>query len=454
MKAFFLVAIIVSTLASGINVALGQGLAFAGTTLPVGNYPTSVTTADVNNDGKVDLICANMNDSTLSVFTNDGSGGFVSNMTINVSVIVTNAVGRPGYVYFSRPTCVIAADLYGNGKLDLISAMYGGRGCVVCSNDGSGGFVTYGVVSVLTSGFSSCVAAADITGDGNLDLIVESDYRPPALEVFTNNGIGGFSHNTILNVSGFPTHWVAAADLNGDGAVDLISANHFDNTLTVLTNNGSGVFGSGATYNVGASPECVAAADLIGNGKMDLVSANSYDNTVTVLTNNGSGGFVSNATYTVGAEPFFVTTADLNGDGKLDLISANAGTNTLTVLTNDGSGGFAVCTTLTVGNGPVSIAVADVNGDGRLDLITANSRDNTVTVLTQVMQLTITPAGLDEVAISWPSTATNFVLQTNADLTTTNWGLADYLIATNGPTESVTVNPSPSGNLFFRLMSQ
>ncbi len=202
-----------------------------------------------------------------------------------------------------------------------------------------------------------------------------------------------------------------------------------------------------------ASPRRTSSA----MAKWDLISANAGDNTLAILTNNGSGGFVSNATYTVGAGPFFVTTADLNGDGKLDLICANHGTNTLTVLTNDGSGGFAVCMTLNVGNDPRSIAVADVNGDGRLDLITANYQDNTVTVLTQITpvpELSIAPIGLGAFAVSWSSEATNFVLQTNSDLTTTNWGLADYLISTNGPTESVTFNPSPSGNLFFRLMAQ
>jgi len=68
--------------------------------------------------------------------------------------------------------------------------------------------------------------------------------------------------------------------------------------------------------------------------------------------------------------------------------------------------------------------------------------------------LNIVPIGSGAFTVSWPSEATNFVLQTNADLTTTNWGLANYLISTNGPTESVTVNPLPSGNLFFRLISQ
>jgi len=89
------------------------------------------------------------------------------------------------------------------------------------------------------------------------------------------------------------------------------------------------------------------AADVNGDGKMDLISANlgpsamPIGTTLTVLTNNGSGLFALSSSPTVGPGPNAVVAADVNGDGKVDLISANFGTNTLTVLTNNGSGGFA-----------------------------------------------------------------------------------------------------------------
>ena len=181
-----------------------------------------------------------------------------------------------------------------------------------------------------------------------------------------------FTTNTY-NVGSVPS-WVVAADVNGDGKLDLICANSGGgngNTLTVLTNNGSGGFGSNATLNVGSDPYCVVAADVNGDGKPDLISANDGDNTLTVLTNNGSGGFGSNATLNVGSQPDCVVAADVNGDGKLDLISANVDANTLTVLTNNGSGGFGSNATLTVGSYPVFVVAADINGDGKLDLISS-----------------------------------------------------------------------------------
>ncbi|MEI9864871.1 MAG: VCBS repeat-containing protein [Limisphaerales bacterium] len=144
---------------------------------------------------------------------------------------------------------------------------------------------------------------------------------------------------------GHAPNCATAADVNGDGSLDLISANYADNALTVLTNSGGGIFSSNATIKVGIGPASVIAADISGNGKVDLVCANygaGGGKTVTILTNNGSGVFGSNATITVGIGPYCVIAADLKGAGKLDLVTANIGTNangnTLTILTNNGLG--------------------------------------------------------------------------------------------------------------------
>src|SRR6185295_12519348 len=112
------------------------------------------------------------------------------------------------------------------------------------------------------------------------------------------------------------------ADVNGDGKPDLITANNSGNSLTVLTNDGNGGFALLATLAAGSGshPQGVAAADLNGDGKLDLISANSSFASVTIWTNTGSL-FVSNATYTVGTTPDSVAVADLNGDGRPDIIS-------------------------------------------------------------------------------------------------------------------------------------
>jgi len=154
----------------------------------------------------------------------------------------------------------------------------------------------------------------------------------------------------------------------------------------VLTNNGSGVFGSNATLSVGNQPVCVVAINIQGGGLPDLICANAGSDTLTVLTNNGRGVFGFNATISVGNHPESVVAADVNGDGELDLVCANYYASTLTVLTNNGRGVFGFSTTISVATGgpaggPFQIVAADVNGDGTPDFITANLYGNTLTEL-------------------------------------------------------------------------
>jgi hypothetical protein len=168
---------------------------------------------------------------------------------------------------------------------------------------------------------------------------------------------------------------VIAADVNGDGELDLISANFHDGTLTVLTNNGSGDFALASSPNIQDASFSVCAADVNGDEQLDLVSAN-LNGTLTLSTNNGNGSFGSISLFQADHFPDSVCAADVNGDGKLDLIGAyNYGDNfnsTLTVLTNDGHGGFVIASSPIVGIEAQCVVAADVNGDGKVDLISAN----------------------------------------------------------------------------------
>ncbi len=344
------------------SIATNSGIFVLASSPGVGSGPLSVTSADVNGDGKPDLISANFG-GTLTVLTNNGSGGFV-------------LASSPGVG--PNPRSVTAADVNGDGKPDLISANYGNNSLTVLTNNGSGGFGLSSSPFTGTGPWS--VTAADVNGDGRADLI-NANVGASTLTVSTNNGSGGFVLSSSPGVGGGAPESVTSADVNGDGRPDLISANVGANTLTVLTNNGSGGFVLSSSPAVGNFPRSVTAADVNGDGKPDLISANFDDDTLTVLMNNGSGGFVLSSSPAVGNSPRSVTAADVNGDGKPDLISANYDANTLTVLINNGSGGFVLASSPGVGNNPLSVTAADVNGDGRPDLISANVNANTLTVL-------------------------------------------------------------------------
>jgi hypothetical protein len=233
----------------------------------------------------------------------------------------------------------------------------------------------------------SSVAVADINGDGRLDLIY-ANANNNTLTALTNNGGGIFGSNATYSVGNFPSS-VVAADIKGNGKVALICANALDRTLTVLTNNGNGVFGSNATYIVAsspASPLSIVAVDVNGDGKLDLVCGNhALFGSILILTNNGSGIFGSNATYGANGECTLIKAADVNGDGAPDIICLNPGSTpcTLFVLTNNGSGAFGSNATYAVDNFDTSsFVVADVNGDSKRDIVYANPFANTLSVLT------------------------------------------------------------------------
>jgi hypothetical protein len=162
--------------------------------------------------------------------------------------------------------------------------------------------------------------------------------------------------------------------------VDLIvsSINGLYGELDVLTNTGNGNFGNAFHMMVSGNPLSVKAADVNGDGKLDLITAIYNTNALMVLTNNGSGGFVFASAPTVGNWPVSVAAADVNGDGNVDLISANRNNNTLTVLSNTpasyqasftGNGAGLRC--LNAGN-ITSGTIADARLSANVALLNAN----------------------------------------------------------------------------------
>ena len=334
---------------------------FSGSTeVAVGFNPRSVVAADVDGDGDLDILTAN-DARSVSVRLNDGFGAFGGSTNV--------AVG-------ARSRSVVAADVDGDGDLDILTANSLDNTVSLRLNDGSGAFSGSTDVSVGTSPFS--VAAADVDGDGDLDILTANFYSN-TVSVLFNNGSGIFGGRIDVAVGSFP-YSVAAADVDGDGDLDILTANFNSNTVSVRLNNGSGTFGGSTEVAVGATPYNVAAADVDGDGDLDILTANNNGNTVSVRLNDGSGAFGGSTEVAVGFNPRSVVAADVDGDGDLDILVANAGSNTVSVRLNDGSGNFGGSTNVAVGESPVSVVAADVDGDGDVDILTANRSSNTVSV--------------------------------------------------------------------------
>ena len=329
-----------------------------------GEVVTVVLTTDMQSSGGIPLdssyVCS------FTVEANDGSGTF----------------GPPSvYQAGAEPRSVYAADLDGDGDLELATADYELGIVTVWSNNGDGTFVVDGIYPLDID--LSTVFAADLDGDADIDLVTQgSSYK---VSVLLNNGDGTFAPHSDYYL-GHRALSLFAADLDGDGDIDLATGNYFAYSVSVLLNNGDGTFATYSEYEIGPEarfPASIFAADLDGDGDLDLTTGDWFTGSgyVSVVFNDGDGTFTPDSAYPVGTGVVSVFAVDVDGDGDLDIATANSRSDDVSVLLNNGYGTFALHSAYPVGNFPFSVFAADLDGDGDLDLTTANSFSNDVSVI-------------------------------------------------------------------------
>lgn len=303
---------------------------------PTGSGPTAIVAADFQGGGIPDLAIANGRDNTVSIFFANGGGTFRPGPTIALP-----------YVY---PTQLIAADFNGDGKMDLA------------------------VLNTCGTGSSGCIPAG-------------APQEPGLITILLGNGDGTFTIASAAPKTGVAPFFMAAADLNGDGFLDLVVSNSTDNTLTLLMGNGDGTFTPTTTSTpVGFGPQGVAIGDFNGDGKLDIAVANNYQGTISILLNQNCSASAPAAcsfvaapdSPAVGSRPYSVTAGDLNADGLLDLVVGNYDGKTVSVLVGEGTGTFHSAVpnftgAFDTGSLPTQVGLGDFNQDGRLDIFAVGS---------------------------------------------------------------------------------
>jgi hypothetical protein len=206
---------------NSVSVLAGNGAGGLGTkadiTAGVGSGPTWVAIADVNGDGKSDLVVTNSVANNVSVLLGNGAGAFAA------------ATGSP-FATGTYPACVAVGDVNGDGKSDLVVANANAGTVSVLLGNGDGTFQAQSTLATGTTPVS--VAIRDVNGDGMPDLVV-ANLGSATVSVFLGNGAGGFGAKTDF-ATGSQPYSVAVADLNGDGRQDLVAASRGGNSVSVL----------------------------------------------------------------------------------------------------------------------------------------------------------------------------------------------------------------------------
>jgi cysteine-rich repeat protein len=331
----------------------------------------SVHAADLDGDGDVDVLSASWSDDKIAWYENsDGLGTFGPQQ-----VISTSADGAES---------VHAADLDGDGDVDVLSASYGDDKIAWYENsDGHGAFGAQQVISSSTDSARS-VHAADLDGDGDVDVLSAS-YSDDKIAWYENSdGLGTFGPQQVISTSADRAKSVHAADLDGDGDVDVLSASAYDGKIAWYENSdGHGAFGPQQVISTNADyAQSVHAADLDGDGDVDVLSASWSDDKIAWYENSdGLGAFGPQQVISTSADRAkSVHAADLDGDGDVDVLSASEDNDTIAWYENtDGLGTFGPQQVLsTSANGAQSVHAADLDGDGDVDVLSASAYDGKI----------------------------------------------------------------------------
>jgi hypothetical protein len=344
----------------------GDGTLAAAIDSGVRSRPYTAALADLNGDGKLDVAVVNQDQNSLGIAFGNGDGTFQS--------LVLTDTG-------AAPRGVVAADFNNDGKMDLATSNLLSNTVCIRLGNGDGTFkprLNYGA-----GDYPEILAAGDFNRDGKIDLVVPDSIpgsRGKTMSVLLGNGDGTLQASRAYALGDAATS-LAAGDFNSDGRPDLVVAlSSFQNAVSVLLSNANGTFSIPHAFPVPSTPQEVNVGDFNGDGKLDIVAACDYPPKVgvAVLLGNGDGTFQPHLDLGLPLYLYRMIPADFNKDGKLDVaflgLSSEVG-----VLLGNGDGTFTSSVLYRMGGSRGQLATGDVNGDGKPDLVVGEG--NLVSVL-------------------------------------------------------------------------
>ena len=330
-----------------------------------------LVSGDINGDGREDLVTSGYLAMNLSVLLSDGADLFHEAIEFPLA---------------DSPDCIATGDLDENGTVDLIVGLHSGTLQILLSaSDGSLNLGT----TLKSDPFPAFLASPDIDADGHLDIAVGV---PGGIDVYLGHGDGTFEPQVFFEVERGGRQF-AFADFNADGVLDAANNASF-NGFSVLLGTVEGLFADPIIIPgpIGQSWTYVSAADLNVDGADDLIFANLEHDDITVLIGHGDGTFAEPVHYDVGQGPSQLVNEDFNGDGFPDVAVANETGGTMSVRFGIGDGTLGPEHLFGTREKAVSIVAGEFDARLGIDIAIACGGNNTgVNVLRNVGDGTFSP---------------------------------------------------------------